>query len=52
LKGISNMQKDTWVISLTPNEWRDLMETLRSNDPSLAETLVEQISEQLEAKLN
>lgn len=44
--------KDIWQIALTPNEWRDLMETLRNNDPALAEILVEQISEQMEIKLN
>jgi hypothetical protein len=39
--------KDTWQISLTRNEWHDLMETLRQYDKPLAENLVDQIDQQM-----
>lgn len=39
--------KDTWSISLTRFEWNDLLNVLREHDKALAETIIEQIDEQL-----
>ena len=46
------MAKDTWSISLTQTEWSDLLNQLRENDSALAETIIEQIDEQLEKGRN
>ena len=43
--------KDTWSISLTRHEWQDMMMILRQHDKAIAETIVEQIAEQMEGKL-
>ena len=43
--------KDTWSISLTRHEWQDMMMILRQHDKAIAETIVEQIAEQMEARL-
>lgn len=43
--------KDTWSISLTRREWQDMMAILRQHDKAVAETIVEQIAQQMEGKL-
>lgn len=42
------MSKKTYSVSLTQNEWNDLLMILHTDDKALAETITEQIDEQIE----